>query len=234
VRDANEQGAIDVGALPDRLPGHRSVNDVGARRELEDLWGRSLPTTEGIAGADVFDAVADGRLTALYLIGQDPVANSVLGDDARRAISAAEFVVVQDTTLTETAKLASVVLPGGEFAEKNGTFTNLERRVQRLKVAVTPPGEAKPDWQIIRDLGVALGGDFDYQDPSDVSGEIAVTVPMYQGITLSRLGSKGIQWPRVGDPSAGTESLYAPDSATGSFSLASVGAGETRVGSGPA
>jgi predicted molibdopterin-dependent oxidoreductase YjgC len=186
----------------------------------------------GIAGAETLSALANGNVSALYLIGHDPVGEAATAEAARAALARADFVVVQDIFLTETAKLASVVLPGAAFAEKNGTYTNLERRVQRQGAAITPPGDARADWQIVRDLGIALGGDFDYQDSSDVTAEIALAVPQYAGMTLSRLGSKGIQWPRAAD--RGTESLYASDGVAGQFNLSGIGSGPSRVGSGPA
>ncbi|MGH2458069.1 MAG: molybdopterin oxidoreductase family protein, partial [Chloroflexota bacterium] len=135
---------------------------------------------------------------------------------------------VQDTFLTETAKLASVVLPGAAFVEKDGTYTNLERRIQRLRAGAPLPGEARPDWQIIRDLGVALGGDFDYQSSADVLAEIALAAPIYHGVTTGRLGSTGLQWPRRGTDGHGSESLYDDDSHT--FTCSSFAtAGETSV-----
>jgi NADH-quinone oxidoreductase chain G len=211
VRVANEQGVLDVGAVPHRLPGQRGIDDADARRTLGGLWGGELPTNTGVAGADVFGALASGSLAALYLIGQDPVATAEQAEVARAALARADVVVVQDTYLTETAKLATVVLPGATFAENNGTYTNLERRVQRQRAWLKLPGEARPDWQIVRDLGIALGGDFDYQEAADVTAEIGLTVPIYAGITAARLGSKGLQWPRIADQNAGTESLYADD-----------------------
>jgi NADH-quinone oxidoreductase chain G len=232
VRDANEQGAIDVGAVPSRLPGHRELDDAACRRWLADLWGKEMPTSEGVSGAETLAALGNDSLAALYLIGHDPVGDPATAEAAKTGLANADFVVVQDIFLTDTAKLAHVVLPGAAFAEKDGTFTNLERRVQRQRVAVTPPGEARLDWQIIRDLGIALGGDFDYQDASDVTAEIALAVPQYAGMTATRLGSKGIQWPRA--TGAGTESLYAADAEGIKFNLSKVGAGPSRVGSGPA
>ena len=170
-----------------------------------------------------------GTISAVYLIGQDPVAN--LGAEAITALQALSLLVVQDCFLTETAKLATVVLPGATFAEKDGTFTNLERRVQRLRQAVTTPGEAHQDWQIVSDLGVALGGDFDYRQSSDIFAEIAVVVPMYRGITVAGLGSKGLQWPRRGADGSGSESLYDHDEQPEVFDLALRPTNDARVGS---
>ena len=232
VKDANEQGAIDVGAIQHRLPGHRLVADAEARQTLGDGWGKVIPTTVGIAGSAVLGAAESGAISALYLIGHDPAS---LGPAAQSALRKLDLLVVQDTFLTETAKLATVVLPGATFAEKSGTFTNLERRVQRLREAVTVPGEARQDWRIVSDIGVALGGDFDYREATDVFSEIAVVVPMYHGMTLAKLGSKGIQWPRRGADGAGTESLYAAEDSPAMFDISPVGeTGNVRLGSGPA
>ncbi|HEX5415393.1 MAG TPA: NADH-quinone oxidoreductase subunit NuoG [Chloroflexota bacterium] len=224
VREANEQGMLDVGAVPHRLPGQRSLED---RAVVAEFWGANPPTEAGLSGAELFGAARDRVLSALYLIGQDPVAS--YGPEAADALARLDFLVVQDIFLTETAKLATVVLPGAAFAEKDGTYTNLERRVQRLKAAVLPPGEAKPDWAIIRDVANALGADFDYSTAADVLTEIALTVPMYAGLTMARLGSKGVQWPR-GAKGAGAESLYGEE---GTRLDAVPLAADTRVGSTP-
>jgi NADH-quinone oxidoreductase subunit G len=211
VAETNEQGAIDVGATPDRLPGQRLVADAAARQHLADLWGRAVPEQSGLTGAEMLSSASDRNLAALYLLGQDPVADTATSDLARAALARVDFLVVQDIFLTETAKLATVVLPGAAFGEKDGTYTNLERRVQRLRVGVQPRGSARPDWQVIRDLGIALGGDFDYQSAADVLAEIAVAAPIYHGITMARLGSTGLQWPRRASGGVGTEALYGED-----------------------
>jgi NADH-quinone oxidoreductase subunit G len=228
VREANEQGAIDAGALPDRLPGHRAVADAAARDALAEVWGQTLPAEPGLSGAEILAGA--GAVSVLYVIGEDPVTTLGQREAVRARLAALDFLVVQDIFLTETAQLATVVLPGAAFAEKDGTYTNLERRVQRLRRAVTPPGEARPDWRIIRDLGIALGGELDYQEPADVLAEIGLSVPVYRGITAGRLGSKGVQWPRRAD-GGGTEQLYAAESSSGRLRLAPLAFGDVRVGS---
>ena len=228
VRQTNEQGAIDMGATPDRLPGHQRMGDSQATATLADLWGRPIPGEVGLTGAEALHAAADGQLAAMYVIGHDPVTNSADPAAVRTALGRLDFLVVQDVVLTETAKLASVVLPGAAFVEKDGTFTSLERRVQRLRVGAQPPGDARPDWQIIRDLGVALGGDFDYQSSANILAEIALAVPIYRGITTGRLGATGLQWPRRGTDGQGSESLYDDESLT--FTCVPIEAtGETSV-----
>jgi NADH-quinone oxidoreductase subunit G len=230
VSEANEQGVIDMGALADRLPGQRPLGDAAARQTLAEFWGRPIPEADGVAGADLFGAIGAGQVSALYLIGHDPVGDDTAG--ARAALNALDFLVVQDMFLTETAKLATVVLPGAAFAEKDGTYTNLDRRVQKLNRAVVPTGDARADWEIVRDIGLALGGDFDYQTASNVLAEIALTVPMYRGMTASRLGSKGLQWPRRATAGAGTESLYGAEDGPEFFDVAPLAAGgDARIGS---
>ena len=160
----NTQGAIDMGALP----GHTDLT-----------------------GLKMIDAADAGRLKAMYMVGMDPA--GVL-DAAKAALSSVEFLVVQDIFLTETAKLAHVVLPAASFAEKDGTLTNLERRVQRLNAALPCPGKARPDWEIIASIGVALGAAWGYRAPSDVFAEIAGTVSGYEGLGYEVLGDQGKQW----------------------------------------
>ncbi|HUX87541.1 MAG TPA: NADH-quinone oxidoreductase subunit NuoG [Chloroflexota bacterium] len=215
LRGGNEQGSIDVGAMPDRLPGQRSIGDADARDRLASIWGKPLPSEPGIAGADFWSAVENGQLSAMYIVNHNPSGpGGSSPKQAQAALSKLDFLVVQDLFLTETAQQAHVVLPGAAWSEKDGTYTNFERRVQVLKVATNPPGEARPDWQIIRDIGSALGGDFDYQASTDVLSELAVAAPIYRGITSARLGAVGLQWPRVHATGAGTESLFAIDDGT--------------------
>lgn len=208
VQGTNDQGALDVGAVPDAYPGQRRLDDAAGRQALADFWGKTVPDAGGVAGADLWARADSGDVTALYLIGHDPVSDPSIGAQARESLMKLDFLVVQDIFLTETAQLASVVLPGAAFAEKAGTYTNLERRVQQLHAVVQPPAEVRTDWQIIRDIGVALGGDFDYQNWTDVLSEIAISVPMYRGITSDRVGATGVQWPRDRVTGSGTESLY--------------------------
>ena len=201
--DANSQGCTDVGLLPNRLPGQRGLDDEAARAELEELWSTRLPTAPGRSGAEM----VRGEIRALYVVGHDPVGES--GDpEIRSALERLHFLVVQDVFLTETAKLADVVLPGVTFAERDGTYTNLERRIQRLRPGVVPPGEARPDWQIVRDVANALGASFDYGSPQEVMAELSVAVPIYRGMTYARIGEKGLQWPRRAAGGTGTVSLY--------------------------
>ena len=146
-----------------------------------------MPRDGGLAGREM---LRPGRLKAMLVAGRCVASEP----DALEALRQLEFLVVQDHTLTETARLAHVVLPGQTFAEKDGTYTNLERRVQRLRAALAPRGEARPDWRIFRDVLNALGGQSYHADADDVHKEIAATVPAYAEVTFGRVGFKGVQW----------------------------------------
>ncbi|MCC6627093.1 MAG: NADH-quinone oxidoreductase subunit NuoG [Chloroflexi bacterium] len=198
VQGANEQGAIDMGLLPTHLPGQASVESLAAREVVERQWQSALPIGLGLGGADMLSAATDGRLRGLYLFGGVP--RGVAADPVAFATALAKLdvLIVQDITLTPLLRdHATVVLPGAAFTEKEGTFTNLERRVQRLRLGTAPPGAARSDWRIIRDLGALLAGvdAFDHPTPRDTMAEIVQVAPLYQGITYGRLGLTGLQWP---------------------------------------
>ncbi len=179
----NAQGAIDMGVLPNLSAGQRPV-------ELSDA--------AGLSGSQMLEAAADGRLKALYFAGLDPVGGGN-GDGVISALSGVSFLVVQDIFLTPTAQLAHVVLPAASFTEKDGTLTNLERRVQRLAQAVPCHGQARPDWQILADVAKALGAEWGYSSVADVFGEIAATVPLYGRMRFEDLGPQGKRWQYPGD-----------------------------------
>ncbi|MGE5619834.1 MAG: NADH-quinone oxidoreductase subunit NuoG [Sphingomonadaceae bacterium] len=172
--ECNSQGAIDMGILPKLLPGQQEA----------------IPA--GLSGLQMVEAAAAGRLKALYLVGLDLAGQG--GDRVRDALSRLDLLVVQDILMTPTAEIADVVLPGAAFAEKEGSFTNLERRVQRLEAAVSPPGEARPDWQVLSDIARGLGAGWSCTRPSEVFDEIAASVPLYGKLGWSRLGSRGKRW----------------------------------------
>ncbi|HUE75798.1 MAG TPA: NADH-quinone oxidoreductase subunit NuoG [Chloroflexota bacterium] len=199
VDHANSQGAIDLGAMPNRLPGQRML---GSTEELANLWQSQLPGEAGIDGMGMLS----GGVQALYLVGSDPVGTGIAG--ARESLGQLRFLVVQDVRQTETANLAQVVLPGLTFAEKEGTLTNLERRIQRLRVAVSRPSDARDDWRVIQDVANWLGGRFLYTSAQDIFDEITRAAPVYGGLTYSRLGFKGIQWPSSQPKGAGDRVLY--------------------------
>ena len=192
---ANAQGAADMGMLPDRLPGHRAVSDANSRTELESLWQTHLPAEPGLSyGAMI--ANVRSQIRALYVLGADPVGEKPADAAAFKALN---FLVVQDLFLTETARLANVVLPAASYAESDGTYTNMERRVQRAPRAVQSVGKSVPDWNILMHLAryYAAGQTAAWNTPSvdAVFAEIAAAVPQYAGMSWVLLGNQGLQWP---------------------------------------
>jgi len=191
----NVQGACDLGALPDVLPGYQKVDNPDVRARFEAAWGVPLPSEPGLTVVEIVDAAATGRIKGLYVMGENPMMSDPDVGHVRRALEALDFLVVQDIFMTETARLADVVLPGASFAEKDGTFTNTERRVQLIRKAVEPPGDALPDWEILCRLSAALGYPMAYESPARVMEEAARLTPIYGGISHERLAGAGLQWP---------------------------------------
>lgn len=191
----NVQGACDMGALPNLLPGYRSVSVAENREHFEKEWGGTINNLSGLRIPEMFDEMLEGKLKGMYIMGEDPVLTDADANHVRRAMAELEFLVVQDIFLTETAKLADVVLPAACYAEKAGTFTNTERRVQLVSKAVEAPGDARPDWEIICDLSGRLGYEMSYESPEDIFDEVRDLTPSYAGITYDRLAVAGLQWP---------------------------------------
>jgi len=162
---------------------------------FEEAWQASLSRELGLRTPEMLDAMVDGEMKALYVMGEDPVLTDADANHVRRAIASLDFLVVQDIFLTETAKYADVVLPAACYAEKDGTFTNTERRVQRVRRAVEPPGEARPDDEIIADLSTRMGYTMQYDSPADIFEEIRTLTPTYAGMTYDRVDACGLQWP---------------------------------------
>ena len=211
----NVQGACDLAALPNVFPGYQKVDNPEARAKFESAWGCSLSGTPGLTHTEIFDAVYDGCVKALYQVGENPILSEADSTHVEKALEGIEFFVVQDIFLTETARLAHVVLPAAAFAEKDGTFTNTERRVQRVRKAVDPPGEAKPDSWITCEIAKRMGASgFDFADASEVMEEIARLTPSYHGITYERLENGGLQWPCLDRDHPGTPWLHSQKFAT--------------------
>ncbi|NOX62477.1 MAG: NADH-quinone oxidoreductase subunit NuoG [Chloroflexi bacterium] len=193
---ANALGAADMGMAPDRLPGHRPLSDARARRELEARWQTEIPTQPGLSYGAMMASTPD-RIRALYLMGADPVGEKPA--DAK-ALAELDFLVVQDMFLTESAKLADVVLPAASYAESRGTFTNTERRVQRAPQAVRTVGKSVADWAILMHLARRYAPDkkdaWDTPSVDAIFAEIAEVVPAYRGMSWENLGESGQQWPR--------------------------------------
>ena len=190
---ANEQGAYDVGCVPDRLPGYRRVANAEDRRQLETLWDTTIPETPGLGLAGILEGAASGSIRAAFVIGDSPnFSNGKLGDGLA-ALDNLEFLVVSDTFLSAAAQLADVVFPRATFAEKNGTYTNLERRIQRIKPGKTlPEGGARPEWQVICDVAHKMGAPgFLLSSPSETMDEIARVTPVYAGVSYRTLSNQG-------------------------------------------
>ena len=205
----NVQGACDMGALPTVYPGYQAVTDPNLRQKFEDAWGVSLSPTAGLALTEIFPAVLEGNIKAMYLVGENPVLSDPDSKHVREALDKLDFLVVQDIFLTETARLADVVLPAASFAEKDGTFTNTERRVQRVRQAIEPIGDSRPDWWITCQIAERMGGKgFDFEDPSHIMQEITSLTPSYGGISHQRLEKGGLQWPCPTEDYPGTPILH--------------------------
>jgi formate dehydrogenase alpha subunit len=205
----NVQGACDMGTLTTVYPGYQKVADEKVREKFEKAWGIKLSPNPGITMSEVWAAVSSGKIKALYIIGAEPMLGVADRGQVERGLMDAEFVVVQDIFLNETAKLADVVLPASCFAEKEGTFTNTERRVQRIHKAVEPPGQAREDWWIICELAKRMGvGGFEFSSAEEIMGEIASLTPIYGGISWKRLEMESLQWPCPDKEHPGTPILH--------------------------
>lgn len=205
----NVQGAGDVGCLPAYLPGYQRVGVPAARETWEREWGVTLDSHPGITKIAAIDEVLKGNVRSVYIMGENTAVSDANVGRTRSALEAAELLVVQDIFLTETAQMAGVVLPAASFAEVDGTFTNTERRVQRVRKAVDPPGQAKPDWLILSELATRLGYPMDYDDPSRIWDELARNTPILAGISYDRIEEQGIQWPCPTPDHPGTQYLHA-------------------------
>jgi formate dehydrogenase alpha subunit len=204
----NVQGACDMGALPDVYPGYQPVADDAIRRKFEEAWAAKLPSGPGLTAVEMIDAAAEGKLRALYVMGENPMLSDPDVAHVEKALEKIDLLVVQDIFLSETAALADVVLPAAGFAEKDGTFTNTERRVQRVRKGVEPPGEARDDWAITADLARRMGYKMQYADAPAIMAEIAALTPSYGGITWERLEAGGLQWPCPAPNHPGTPILH--------------------------
>ncbi len=174
-QDNNGQGATDMGALPDFLPGYQSVADIRARERFQDLWGVDLPTHPGLTALQMVEQAKEGSIRAMYVVGENPVLSFPQSALVADAMASLDFLVVQDMFLTETARLAHVVLPAASFAEKEGSFTNLEGRVQRVRPAISRVGESLPDSEIILRLTRQMGSPMPYSSVQQIMNEIADT-----------------------------------------------------------
>jgi formate dehydrogenase alpha subunit len=204
----NVQGACDMGALPNVLPGYQSISDQEAVGKFEEVWGRKLPPKPGLTLTDMWPAILEGKIKGMYIMGENPVVSDPNSKQVEASLKKLDFLVVQDIFMTETAKIANVVLPAASFAEKDGTFTNTERRVQRVRKGLDPLGDSRPDWKIICNLSEKMGAPMNYDDPEEIMEEIARLVPIYGGIHYERLNKNGLQWPCPNWEHPGTPYLH--------------------------
>jgi len=204
----NVQGACDMGALPNVFPGYQRVDRPEIRHKFEVAWGCQLSDKPGITVTEMINHAYQGDLKAMYIIGENPLMSEPSMQHAHQAMKKLEFLVVQDIFPTETSSIADVILPAALFAEKNGTFTSTERRVQLVRKALDPPGEAKPDWQIIDALAGRMEYPFMYKNTEEIMEEVASLTPIYGGIHHNRLNKYGLQWPCLDKDHPGTPILH--------------------------
>jgi len=204
----NVQGACDMGALPNVFPGYQAVSNPEVIEKFEKAWGVTLNRKMGLRIPEMIDMALYGQVKAMYVMGEDPVLTDPDTNHVRKALEKLDFMVVQDLFLTETAKYADVFLPAACYAEKEGTFTNTERRVQRVRKAVEPPGQCRPDWEIICDLSRRMGYHMEYSNSEEIFNEMRSLTPSYAGITYARIDKVGIQWPCPTEDHPGTKFLH--------------------------
>jgi len=204
----NVQGACDMGCLPNVYPGYQPVNVPANKEKFEAAWNAKLSDKVGLTIPGMLEGLSSGAVKALYVIGENPMVSDPDVHHVEKALRTAELLIVQDIFLTPTAQLAHVVLPGASFAEKEGTFSNTERRVQRVRKAVEPPGEARSDWEIVQDLSTRFGYPMKFESPSEIMDEVSRVTPSYGGISFSRLDGDGLCWPCPNPEHPGTKVLH--------------------------
>jgi formate dehydrogenase major subunit len=212
----NVQGASDFGSMPNVYPGYQKVDDEALRAKFEAGWGVTLPTSAGKDNHQMIDAILEGSLKCLYIKGEDTITSDSNAGYVASALAQLEFFVVQDINFSETCRYADLILPAATSLEKDGTFTNTERRIQRIYKALEPLGESKPDWEIIQLIANRMGGNWHYTHPSEIMAEAASLTPLFAGVSYERLeGFKSLQWPVHADgtdtPLLFKEKFHFPD-----------------------
>jgi len=190
-RENNGRGASDMGTLPDFLPGYQGLDDVQARSNFEARWGCQLPAGAGLTALEMIDGVKEGKIKGMYIVGENPAVSFPNSNLVRQTLESLDFLVVQDMFLTETAKLAKVVLPAASFVEREGTFTSFDGTVQKIREALAPVGDSLPDWEIILRLASRMNSSMPYSSPQEVMNEIVELVPLYRGLDYAKLDMKG-------------------------------------------
>jgi formate dehydrogenase alpha subunit len=203
----NVQGACDVGALPDLLPGYQSASDPEARRRLGSAWGVEVPSEPGLTLTEKVNGAGD-KIKVMFIMGENPLMSDPDTNHVRKQLARLDFIVVSELFMSETAAVADVVLPAVSYAEKDGTYTATDRRIQRLHRAVEPEGDSRPDWWILSQLSGRLGYPMKYAHPSEVMDEVATVTPIYRGVSYARLEGDGLRWPVPTADHPGTPILH--------------------------
>ena len=205
----NVQGACDMGGLPNVMTGYQPVNSPEVIEKFSTAWGRPLSDKPGMTITDMIPAMLDGKLKGLFVIGENPKLSDPDWNHLNHALKKLDFLVVQELFLSETAQVADVVLSAASSAEKDGTFTNTERRCMKINKAIEPIGNTLPDWEIISRLSTAMGYEMKYDHPEEIFNEMtALTPKSYAGMTYDRLGIDGLQWPCPDQNHPGTPYLH--------------------------
>jgi formate dehydrogenase major subunit len=224
----NVQGASDHGSMPNMMPGYQLVDDPEVRARFESAWKVPLPHTKGLDNHQMVEAIHQGKLKSMYVIGEEMSIVDSNANYVEAAFSKLDFFVVQDIFFSHTCQFADVVLPGAPSLEKEGTFTSTERRIQRLYQVFEPLQGCRPDWQIVQDVANELGANWNFKHPSEVMDEIAHVTPMFAGVNYKRLeGYKSLQWPVAEDgtdqPLHYTKGFAFPDGKARLFPVAWIG-----------
>jgi formate dehydrogenase alpha subunit len=204
----NVQGACDMGALPNVYPAYQQVANEDIRKKFEAAWGANLSGKPGLTLMEIMAGAGSGAIKALYVMGENPLLSDPDLHHVKKELQKLDLMIVQDIFMTETAQIADVVLPVAAFAEKDGTFTNTERRVQRVRKAIESPGEAKTDWEVICGISNKMGYPMHYASAKEIFEEVTTVTPSYAGITYKRLEKEGLQWPCPTAEHKGTKFLH--------------------------
>ncbi len=207
----NVQGACDMGGLVNVYPGYQPVADEANRAKFARVWDiplERLSPTPGLTVTEIMHKALSGEIKAVYIMGENPMLSDPNLSHVREALEKLDFLVVQDIFMNETADFADIVLPAASFAEKTGTFTSTERRVQLVRPALEAPGDSRPDWQIVADLANRMGAGWRYEDPQAIFEEIRKVTPQYAGMSYPRLARAGLQWPCPNEEHPGTPILH--------------------------
>ncbi len=204
----NVQGACDMAALPNVYPGYQKVDNPDIQEKFEKAWGVKLSPKPGLTLTDQIIQARAGKIKGLYIIGEDPLTSDPNITEVRKALESLDFLVVHEIYMSPTAQMADVILPGASFAEKTGTFTNSERRVQLINKAIEPIGSGRADWEIVCDVATRMGYPFEYADTAEVMDEIASLTPIYGGISHDRIRKIGLRWPCLDKNHPGTKYLH--------------------------